>query len=459
MSRKFELAVTITAIIMPLLLVALFADGKLIYIAGAILFVAFIIYTAFSVEKTFMLLAIYICSFAIYGYLVYFPGFSFMYTVKISYPLFILLVMYWVIYLLKDRETFKFKQMDVAVMIFLAAMFLATINGLSRGYSRGVLIGDIVSLPFALSYFIFLYSPLKKRVNVFYNLLLACTIFVSIHFIYAVATFKTLFFLQRVVSRHIHLAQFAIPYIIATLIYSKSRRRRFLFAFLIPLVLLGVVFSQQRALYGSIALTIITLAGIFIYAKRKWIRDNLKTFAVYLITIIALVVIILAISQTAAKGKFLVTFYSRILLFLNPSLLSRDMSWAIRVGEISSALKGLEHFWLFGKGFGAAQVSRFRYVTQTTIDNSYAYLIWKTGIIGLLSLLYVYFTFFKRALLTLRKRISEDERILLITALLNAAGMMIIAFTNSSIAYYRLIFIWAALFACTEIIARKYDRT
>jgi hypothetical protein len=34
---------------------------------------------------------------------------------------------------------------------------------------------------------------------------------------------------------------------------------------------------------------------------------------------------------------------------------------------------------------------------------------------------------------------------------------MLVAASNSSIAHYRLIFIWATLFACTEIIARKYE--
>ena len=144
------------------------------------------------------------------------------------------------------------------------------------------------------------------------------------------------------------------------------------------------------------------------------------------------------------------------MIFLNPDLLSRDTSWAIRWGEIAKVLKDIGYSWLFGKGFGASQITRYRYVVQMTVDNSYVYLIWKTGVVGLFGLLYMYFVFFKHGLKTLAKSLLPNERIFIITALVNTAGLIIVALTNASIAHYRFIFIWAALFACTEIIYRKY---
>lgn len=347
--------------------------------------------------------------------------------------------------------------MDTAVIIFILAMLLGTVNGVFQGYGRAVFPTDTISLPFILAYFIFLYSPIKNNIKGFYNLLLAAAVFVSIHFIYAVVSFKTLFFLQRVVSRHIHIAQFAVPYLIATIIYATSRKRRIFSALTLPLIMLGVLFSQQRALYGSIALTILFLIGVFAYSRREWIKNNQRSFAIYTATTLLATVALLITLQLVTGGKLLLTLYKRLFIFLNPGLLNKDISWSIRWGEIKNALKHFENFWLFGRGFGVSQITRFRYVAQTTLDNSYAYLLWKTGVIGLLSLLYMYFVFFKRGISTLRKNILPDEKIFLVTALLNTAGMMLVAFTNSSIAHYRFIFVWAGLFACVEIIARKYD--
>jgi len=221
--------------------------------------------------------------------------------------------------------------------------------------------------------------------------------------------------------------------------------------------MLGVIFSQQRALYGSVGLSILFMVGIFIYVRREWIKNNLNFLGVYASIAVIIIALIFIIFQSATGGKFLPTLYARTFILLNPELLGKDISWAIRFNEVKAALKGFEHFWLFGQGFGASQVTRFRYVAQITVDNSYAYLIWKTGIVGLLSLIYMYFIFFKRGIQTLRKDITIEEKIYLITALLNATGMLLVAFTNASIAHYRLIFVWSALFACVETIARKYD--
>ncbi len=442
---------------MQTLFVVCFANDKLLLLAGGVFLTALVIFTAFSIERTFLLLAFYVSSFEVRGYLIYFPGFTIWYSWKISYPLFALLILYWLIYLSKSREQFTPNQMDSAVLIFLVAMFLGAINGFFRGYDRMLFFYDFLQIPFFLGYFIFLYSPFKYKIKKYYDFLLIFSVFVSIQFIYAITKFKTFFLLQRIVSEHIHISQFAVPYVIATLIYSKSLNRKRLFAFILPLLILGVILSQQRSLYGSIALSSLVLIGIFLYSRREWIKEKINLFILYISITCVIVIAISTILQVVTKGRFFTTLYTRFFIFLNPQLLSKDTSWIIRWREIGDALQGLEHFWLFGKGFGASFITRCRYMIAIVVDQSYVYLIWKTGIIGLLSLLYMYFVFFKRGILTLRKKITSAERIFVITALLNTAGMMLIAFANVSIAHFRLMFVWAGLFAATEAIARRYD--
>lgn len=347
--------------------------------------------------------------------------------------------------------------MDTAVIIFILIMSLAILRGFLKGFDLKKIFADGSNLPYYLAYFIFLYSPLRNRVKNFYNFLLACSILISLQFFYAVANFKTLFILQRIVSRHIHLAQFAIPYIIITFIYSTSRRRKILFAHLLPFPILAIIFSQQRSLYGCTALTILFLIGVFLYARRKWIKKNLIKFTYFIVATFVLMIITFVVLQLATSEKFLLTVYARFYVFLNVQYLGFDLSWRIRWREIQSIFQDFGDFWLFGQGFGASSISRARYQLQLTVDNAYAYLIWKAGIVGLLSFLYMHFVFLKRGITTLRKKITSDERIFITTALVNTVGIMLIAISNSSIVHYRLMFVWAALFACTEIIARKYD--
>jgi hypothetical protein len=414
-------------------------------------------YTAFSVERTFLLLAFYIAGFEILGYLGYFPGFNFGYIYKISYPIFALLIFYWIIYLLHSGERWQSNQMDIAVAVVMLVMFMGIVQGYLQGYQLRLIFTDSESQPFYLVYFIFLYSSLKSKVKKYYDILLIIAIFVSLQFIYAVAHFKTAFFLKRIVSTHIHIAQFAVPYIMTTIIYSASRLRKLLFTIALPLVVLAVVFCQQRSLYLSTFLTIVVLLGVFLYTKRGWIKKNLVRSCMYTFILLVLIAIVIAVMQSATDGKFLRTLYIRFLIFMKPGLLSRETSWYIRWQEVKSALEGLEHFWPLGKGFGVSQISRFRYYVQVVLDNSYVYWIWKTGITGLLCALFMYFLHFKRGIQTLRKKISVDDKIFLITALANTAGMMFLTFANVSVAFFRHIYIWAGLLACVEVIARKYE--
>jgi hypothetical protein len=445
------------AIAIQIILVLSTVNRRFLFLSAALLLIAFLIYTAFSVVKCFLILTFYISCFEVTEYLVHFPGLPLLYDWKIAYPLFGLLIIYWFVYLLREKIRFEWNQMDTAVFVFYSLMLLGIVHGYLRDYDPKRIFVDGGALPLYIAYFILLYSSIRNNINLFYDFLLICSIIVSLQFFYAVAQFKTLFVLQRIVTRHIHLALFAIPYLMTTLIYSTSRKRRILFSILLPFPVLGVLFSQQRALYASTALIILFLIGVLAYTRRGWIRQNLTKFISTIVGIIVSILLISIIIQIVTGGKFLLTLYGRFYVFMNIHQLNFDASWRIRWLEIERVFQNFKNFWLFGRGFGAMTTSRSRLELQITLDNTYAYLIWKTGIIGLSSFLYMHFVFLKRSLATFRKRITENDKIMVLTAMINTVGLMFIGMTNSSLAHYRFMFVWAALFACAEIIARKYE--
>ena len=168
--------------------------------------------------------------------------------------------------------------MDIAVSIYLIAMSLALINGLFRPYDHKTLLYDFMPASFFLGYFIFIYSPLKHKIRWFYMILLISSIFVSFQFISAVTKYRTMVVLFRIVSEHIHIAQFAIPFSLLTLIYSQSRWKKILFSVFLILNILAVIFCQQRSLYAATGLTILSLAVVFLYTRRVWIKSNYNKF-------------------------------------------------------------------------------------------------------------------------------------------------------------------------------------
>jgi len=118
---------------------------------------------------------------------------------------------------------------------------------------------------------------------------------------------------------------------------------------------------------------------------------------------------------------------------------------------------GFPRMGLAGAGLGSTTISRHRYILQITLDNSYIYLLWKMGIVGLVSFLSIYYIVIRRCRLILKSSAVVRERIFAATMLINTIGLLIVGMTNVCIAHYRFIFVWLAAIAGIEAIARKYD--
>ncbi|MEO0093545.1 MAG: hypothetical protein ABIK67_04745, partial [candidate division WOR-3 bacterium] len=161
--------------------------------------------------------------------------------------------------------------------------------------------------------------------------------------------------------------------------------------------------------------------------------------------------------QNLTQGRLLTTVFTRIIIFLSPKLVKYDISAITRISEIKNALSTVGNDFLFGRGLGDAVVTRWREVEQITVDNTFAYLYWKTGLIGLLSFVAVILYFLRRCITTLRKQLLAQEKIFVLSALLNMVALLVVAFFNVCLAAYRPMLVWSATLAVVESIARKYE--
>ncbi len=415
-------------------------------------------YTFLSVDRMFYLLCGYIALAVEYIYLSYFPGFPIYYSLKFSIPLFALLLIYWLIYLLRAPEKTEFRALDYLILFYLTLVGISFVRGVLYGFRLSYCIWDLMAQLWYVSYFIFQYSPLRKQIAKFYDIILVFTFLLSFEYIYGYTRLAPLggLFLTRIVGKNIHLAQFALPYIGGIFIFGAPRGRKILAGIAFPVILTAIFFSQQRSLWFSVIFTLFVLFLLFLYVRRNWLIRNIKKILLIALIIVFIFIVFNVVLDIYFKQKLFLTTLARLLVFLNPELFTYDLSWRIRWREIGLVFEDLTGHLLFGRGFGASIVSMDRHFVLLAPDHAYFYILWKMGIVGVIIWFLIQLLFIKKCLFILFKSPVALEKIWALSAFLNLIGLMIIGLSNCALTTYEYIFIWAAMIATVEIISRKY---
>jgi hypothetical protein len=457
-------------ILAELLILFAFIHGYIVIVLSIILGLVFFLFSAFSVERSFYFMAFYYFAIPSIGDAPNFRGWQIFFTWYLGLPLFIWLLGNWFLYLIWQQlhnkplsyesnlpHALSFRTMDKLLLIFIISFSISAILGFLRGFDRLYWIYNYVNLLMYISYFIFLYTPLSINPRRLFDFVILCSFLASVQYIYSIAKFGGLIVLRRISSEHIHLTQLALPYLAAIILYDSAKFRRFLSGILFPVILVGMLLCQQRSLYGSVFITLVMLILIFAFEKRRILFRNAPKIIYGGVATIVFLGGLYFIAHNLTQGKLTRTVFSRILLFLSPKMLQYDLSAIIRINEIKTALSSVGSDFLFGRGLGDGFISRWRDIHKNTVDNTFAFLYWQTGLVGLTSFIAVIIYFLKRCITTLRKNLLVEEKIFVLASFLNFIGMLIVAMINVSLAGFRVIFIWAATFAVVESIARKYD--
>lgn len=455
--KKFYIIILAGAIIMQIISVLIFTHNGLFPIIFALVLAAIFLITAFSLDRSYYLFAAYFVVLPEKYYIEYFPGVPVGFMWVIGYLLFLLIVLYWIIYVLNNRITFSIKKLDLALLIFITSFVISAVLGILRRHNFPYWRLEFMALSLFLTYFIFLYSPLKNNPKRFYDFIVFCSLLIAFQFLASMIRLGGTIFLIRVVSMHIHMSQLAISYICATLIYSASRKKKIILGIILPLILLSVIISQQRALWGSTLVILSMILLIYIYERRKWIRENVLKIGLSIFAAITILLISSSVVNSLTAGKLYNTVISRGSVLFSLEQMRSDESYRIRTAEIAEAMQTIGSDFIFGKGLGASTMTRWRFMEHATVDNSYVYVYWKMGILGILGFFSFYTIYFLRSLKLLRQAITIKERIFTVATLLNFIALFIVGLTNVCLVHYRFILIWVASIAIIESIARKYD--
>ncbi|MCK4575938.1 oligosaccharide repeat unit polymerase [candidate division WOR-3 bacterium] len=459
--RKLHLLIIFFAITIQICCLALlFFDVPISMILLIIIGLPLILLLLSSVENFFLLIVIYISTLPHQGYCDIYRGLPPIGVMKnYLYMLFVIFLIYWVFSLILKKRKVKIGVLGYAIIIYICVAFFSFLVGLINANENVTAVGknELVPQLMYLSYFVFMTTRLKeKNFRQFFVFVLVASVIIGLQNLYAFSENAISGFV-RIATNNIHLSLLAFPYVLGILYFTKPIKRKILCVIGLLPISLAVLISLDRSIWLALGLIFILSLFIFFYKKRVSFAKILFIFFIALVAFSLLLFITIFVLSKLTSGGAILVLLKRIISFVNISYLKVDLSVFQRIYEIKQAfskLNGIE--WLIGKGIGDTVYSQVRFVTKHYLDNSYAWIIWKMGIIGLISFLTMFGVFFQRAIFLLRKCSDNEDMIYIMTIFLNIFGLMIIAFINSCLVHYRFITIWAVSMAMMEIIYRKY---
>ena len=425
-------------------------------IFAALLGLALLVWSFYSVERTFYLFTFYVAFFPSYASYLRYPYLKMWVLLEVIAALIFLMFSYDFSRRIIAREKLFFQPMtlmDKAVVLFLIWTIFSAMWGLVYG-------GDVKYIYTELYFFglYIVYFLIRRNfqdvntLNTLWLVFIAISVIVSFEYIYIAfreTGLGTGILIKRVSTQQPHLAQLAFPYLLSYFLFkSKTANKKLVLVAIIPIFLM-IFFSQQRGLWVAIIFSTLVL-WTFSSIREGVSFQHFFRFAFFLLISVAFLSAAAFLIDKFFLGSALMTMAERFNTLLE---LATDMSLKIRMGEIRNAMEQWRHVPIIGTGFGATiNPVILEHYPDNVVDNSYAAFLWKGGIIGLAIYLFMVAVFFIRGLNVFKNTKNVHIQRTVAALLAGFAGLMVIALTNSCLAYYRYNIFWAMTFATVELL-------
>ena len=423
------------------------------------LLIAIYFLTAFLLAISFPSLLVYILIF----YMSILPSYSnylrhpFFFS-YLSLPIFIALIsltalVFGIEFVFTDKKKpYNFSAIDYSLILFISWLILSSLHGLSNGLSFKIVLRDFFFPALYLFYFIvYLKNWSEERIFRFWDFLVIITILISFEYIYVAMVESSFikFFLKRIATQQPHLAQFTFPIALSLLLFNGKSGEKILAIISLPLILSLIFLSQQRGLWISVVFSILVLLVFYIF-KDKDSEKRLKRFLGFIIVISILSIFMIIMLAKLFERSPVLTLIFRFESIFHPS---KDISAIIRFGEIARALHQWEQNILLGSGLGATiNPITLSHYSPYLVDNSFIYLLWKTGLIGLGLFLFFMISSIKMGIDAYKITNKIRTKGLIAALVSGLIGLNIVAMTNTSIILYRFVIVWAIAIASLKII-------
>jgi O-antigen ligase len=424
-----------------------------------VFFGCFLLYKiAFSVQHTVFLLSFYLIVFPDYGWGKNYPFFKFFVSYQVVTAFIFIAVLFWLARnALKDSHTINISAQDIAISVFLFSVLLSAFIGFLNGHQTKYIYKEFYFLSLYGVYFVVVKGITNPNwVRQFWKLLVIATFVASWQYLFLTLSEVNIgeLLIGRVTTQQPHLAQLAIPYLASFFLFRSSFGKRIIsFLVLVP-ILIMVFLSQQRSLWVGVPISIAILWIFSLLQKQISLRRIIRGIIGAIIFVLFVVGTLLLLDKLFA-GSTVVTLAARLDTLLR---IAEDKSALDRMAEISIALGQWKQNVLFGTGLGSTIHRVATHMRYDILDNSYAFILWKAGLLGFFAYMAMIILFYQRGLTMFRKVADVHNQRIIASTLSGFAGLMLIALTNNSLMLYRFVIVWAVLFASLEFLYGKLKR-
>lgn len=454
--KQRAVALLLALAFIPLVLIYLKFKSFLAVVGLSVMLGAFAT-ALFSIQRTLILLFVYISFLPSYHWGSRYPFFHGIYFSELIACGFLLVLIIWCLgEEMHGKRNLKisFSSLDATVLAFLILVIIATLKGAFENGNLRIIKSEFFFLLCYGFYFLFTTRLSIRQLATLWKILLLICTGVSIQFIMLTLSEGSLssIIVNRVVTQQPHLAQLGIPLFASYILFENSLYKKIVATFLMLPIFPMVFLCQQRALWVSIVCTTFALAG-FAFFKDSFSLSKLVRFIILVLVLLGLTIGIILVLDKYITGSVILTASSRI---QSLAALGLDESTNIRLSEIFRALgkwKSNPLTVLFGTGLGdnfeSIDLSR---TNTVSVDNSFIFILWKIGLFGLTAYLGVCFLFLKRGLYVFINASQEWQKRLAAALISGMSGLALIAFTNACLVNYRFIVFWALAIATIEVL-------
>lgn len=356
---------------------------------------------------------------------------------------FILLMIYFILKNILNYKTSKSKinHLPVSFILFEAVLIIFTIIGYLKGYKSEWLVREFFyqSL-YVLALLIVDESDTVLLAKKYEKVIFLATAIIFIEYCLRYYYNFVHFDFKRVVSQQANIELFAFPLAFFSLFVKQSVMSRIV---RIAICIIGIILallSLQRSLWLILFADIILGFGYFLFS----LGFNMQTFKKIIIIISILIVF-------AAGSLIVMNRYFDIFKLLRDRMntlsgerISDDRALGVRQEDFKEVTKMITDDSFMGAGIGAPVFQKNTGLHKEVIDNSYVIIVYKTGIVGLLSLLLVFFIVFIKATKLLIFDMSNYIVFAMIVSMLN---YLVISISSYALYIYRFNLIIGIIFA------------
>lgn len=363
-----------------------------------------------------------------------------------SLPL-ILFVLHSLFFYINNTKSFEFSfsYIQRPLILFVIYIIILAISDFIQGKNSEMILFQVFHISLYLLIIPIAYL-IKERSQYYFILksLLFLSIVISIEYI----LFNEVIFNFRYVTFQSGFLPIVSGVVFAYFLHSKTFNRKTISLVILAVVVLGTFVTLTRTLW---AITFLTLFLTFIVYLKLNNRFNFR-LVIFLILISLLPFFFLS---DVDSGRNAATTQTNTVEYRTKSLKNplEDSSLLMRLEFSYYAIQRFIDSPIIGKGLGdymQYKLLMFNNLPNYFIDNTWLYVLWKSGLIGITLFSLIYFRFFKTLYFIIQNTSNSTTKYICLGLFSGFISLSLLAFLSPLLIKYKTNVIIAFLFAYTE---------